>query len=817
MKEKKVQFKKTLTSAKNNWIREKLSDISLADSKTFWKRYKGFFGMDKTNYIGSLTRNGVLCNKDEDKENALFEAFFSGKHLENNTFDGTHESRVTDLWNKISTNSFKTNTQSSNKSRDLFGGTNLKGLSEELIAQSENFLNGTITEEEIVNSIKKQAKYGKCSDDLDVNPIMLQHLGSHAIRLLKKIFNGCLNTSIWGWKTSLTCFIRKEGKSSYLLPGSYRPICISSYIGKLLERILEERIRYYCDSSGILDMPQEGFSPKKSTVRYLFKLMANLHEAKRKKLTAMILLIDFQKAFDSVWLPGLITKLYHYGIRGKILALVNDFLINRKLKLMVNKLTGNIRNPCSLIGLPQGSVLSPLLFIIFIADMLNNLHSINGNNNMYGNIDARGYKFADDGTVSVIGNNITECVQKMQLICDDLKIWCDKWRLLINCEPNKTEVIVMRPKGGEDITENLIQVKIGANKLNYVRKSKVLGVIVDDELTFQPHAVKVLQSCWFHWYKIYKNTTRWYGLNISSLTLLFKTMVVSRLMYAATVWLEHQQDLFKDLWSRALLKISGSEYHPLKQHSQLLLNVDPLNLLLQTNSVKFLLKCLTSDDDMVATILQIEQEPKHRYYKQIQALKTFLCWKQEPLAEDERNSRTNTRNIQLVDYIHHKHCYYSKDEINDYNSHQWKNQLLKTSPELSIQNINRENTKILFPKGSTREENTVVAEFIHGHSLRFRNFRKSVGEDNEDTCEFCEVMVDSPEHQLLECSTFECETRNTLLSLLGNNIADLKWRVLTLQEDSEQAVKLLKVLILDINNEIENLWEVDSMDSDSNL
>ena len=97
--------------------------------------------------------------------------------------------------------------------------------------------------------------------------------------------------------------------SSYMDSGAYRPICLSSNLGKLLEKFLEKRFRAYCDDHGILGSPQEGFCPNRSTTHYLLKLISNLEESKKKKLISMVLLIDFQKAFDSVWIPGLTTKL----------------------------------------------------------------------------------------------------------------------------------------------------------------------------------------------------------------------------------------------------------------------------------------------------------------------------------------------------------------------------------------------------------------------------------------------------------------------------------------------------------------------------
>ena len=95
------------------------------------------------------------------------------------------------------------------------------------------------------------------TDGYGLNPIMLKHLGNIAKSTIKRLFNLSLQTGHWCWEQQNVSFLRKSGKDSYLEPGSYRPISISSYIGKLLERILEHRLREHCQFFNILDTPRK--------------------------------------------------------------------------------------------------------------------------------------------------------------------------------------------------------------------------------------------------------------------------------------------------------------------------------------------------------------------------------------------------------------------------------------------------------------------------------------------------------------------------------------------------------------------------------
>ena len=108
-------------------------------------------------------------------------------------------------------------------------------------------------------------------------------------------------------------FLKKDGKKSYSSPGAYRPISISPYIGKILERIMGKRLEKYFTKMGIFDFNQEGFKQGRNAVRYLHRLTAGIKGDINKRLTVLCLFLDFEKAFDGVWKRGLIVKQTHFG------------------------------------------------------------------------------------------------------------------------------------------------------------------------------------------------------------------------------------------------------------------------------------------------------------------------------------------------------------------------------------------------------------------------------------------------------------------------------------------------------------------------
>ena len=176
----------------------------------------------------------------------------------------------------------------------------------------------------------------------------------------------------------------------------------------------------------------------------------------------------------------------------------------------------------------------------------------------------------------------------------------------------------------------MVKLKISQKTVNFAKSTKVLGVHIDDELNFSLHSGKILQRCWYSWLKITRNSTREWGLNISSLVILFKTVVLSKLLYAAPVWLnEHNCLKFKDFYGRVCHKISGSTHFSPQAITLLAIGLDPLIILYKIICIKFVLKALTSDNNMVGLIFQLEESKCHPFYQHIIMVRDYLSLFQE--------------------------------------------------------------------------------------------------------------------------------------------------------------------------------------------
>ena len=189
------------------------------------------------------------------------------------------------------------------------------------------------------------------------------------------IFTNILSTSIYPdmWKIANVTPIFKKGDKQLIK--NYRPISLLPICGKILEKIIFNDLYAYLHTNNLITKNQSGFRPGDSTTNQLLYLLDEIHQAfdSTKSLEVRAVFLDISKAFDKVWHDGLIFKLEQNRISGNLLRLLQNYLNDRKQRVVINGSYSDHSNIES--GVPQGSVLGPLLFLVYINDLERNIKS----------------------------------------------------------------------------------------------------------------------------------------------------------------------------------------------------------------------------------------------------------------------------------------------------------------------------------------------------------------------------------------------------------------------------------------------------------
>ncbi|CAG2211960.1 unnamed protein product [Mytilus edulis] len=419
---------------------------SSRNSREIWTTYKKMTKKKDCNTILPLIAEGnAPAFSEEEKCTILQDTFFKGGHLRTDEYDDTFYKETMEEYEHI---------------------CNM----EDKIQTTKHKLDYEITSDEVEDAIFA-LEIGKSPGADDHFPELFKFAGPNFIEAMRVMINlswnnGKLPTE---WKTANVKFLRKQGKTNYYSPSSYRPISLTSVMCKITERIILNRLAAFIEGMQIIDINQEGFRKNHSTSNCLLRFIQNVIEKYNKGEITLACLIDLEKAYDSIWREGLMVKLHKLGIQGKTWKWIKNFLNNRMAKCIFDGFIGTEFE--TNIGLPQGSVLAPTLFNIYINDFLND---IKGENT----------KFADDGTMwqSRKPEEIDELKEEMAQDIGKAIEWTRKWRVNISIE--KTEVCMFTKK---KISKEDKTIQLNGKELNYNPNPKLLGVILDEKMTFGKH------------------------------------------------------------------------------------------------------------------------------------------------------------------------------------------------------------------------------------------------------------------------------------------------------------------------------------------
>ena len=344
----------------------------------------------------------------------------------------------------------------------------------------------------------------------------MKNLAKEISPVLQKIFQKSVKTgelpSIW--KTANVAPAYKKGDKSNA--ANYRPISLTCILCKTLEHIIASSITKHFTNLGIFYDLQHGFREKRSCETQLTMLIDELYKSVSSKKQVDLVLLDFSKAFDKVSHEKLLLKLSQFGIRGTTLTWIRSFLNNRTQCVVVNGSQSSNISVTS--GVPQGSVLGPLLFLAYINDLPTHVQS-------------RVRLFADDTAIYLA---ITQAQQSHTLQTDlsTLEHWEKQWDMEFN--PSKCQVIhITRSKKLIDTTYYLHN-----TKLESTSSAKYLGVTIAEDLTWNKHinniTKKANQTLGF-----LRRNIKVHSEELKSTA--YKTLVRPQLEYCSSVWSPHTE------------------------------------------------------------------------------------------------------------------------------------------------------------------------------------------------------------------------------------------------------------------------------------
>ncbi|MCG8048091.1 MAG: hypothetical protein JAY66_20795 [Candidatus Thiodiazotropha taylori] len=349
-----------------------------------------------------------------------------------------------------------------------------------------------------------------------LKPLVLQKLRDVIAPVLQVIFQKSLDTGKVpkDWTSAFVCPLFKKGDTS--LASNYRPISLTSILCKVLEHIVSTNVVSHMDKHNLLYDLQHGFRSKRSCETQLVTLLEDLMRNSTAGSQTDLVLLDFSKAFDKVSHQKLLLKLHKYGIRGPILTWIQAFLSNRTQTVVLENEHSNTIPVTS--GVPQGSVLGPILFLIYINDLPDMTKS-------------KVRLFADDTAIYLAVSSLRDA-QILQQDLDHLHKWELEWDMEFN--PGKCVVIHVT----RAITPVPSQYFLHSQLLESVSSSKYLGVEISSNLSFNKHIQNITTSASRSLAFLRRNIRT---QNPALREMAYKTLVRPLVEYSSPVWSPYTQ------------------------------------------------------------------------------------------------------------------------------------------------------------------------------------------------------------------------------------------------------------------------------------
>ena len=306
---------------------------------------------------------------------------------------------------------------------------------------------------------------------------MIKICGKSLCKPLEMIFKSCIKKEeYWSeWKKANIVPVHKKGDKQLLK--NYRPISLLPIFGKIFERIIYNTIFEYLTTNMLISDNQSGFKPGDSCINQLLSITHEIYHSLDNGLEVRGVFLDISKTFDKVCHEGLILKLNQYRISENLLCLIKCFLKNRKQRVFLNGQTSSWIKV--LAGVPQGSILSPLFFLICINDLSDDLSS-------------NPKLLADDTSLFSVVHNKNISANELNNDLRKISNWAYQWKMSFNPDPLKqAQEVIFSCKMTKTNHPTLV---FNENPVHQVALHKHLGMSLDCKLNFEEHLKTIINK-----------------------------------------------------------------------------------------------------------------------------------------------------------------------------------------------------------------------------------------------------------------------------------------------------------------------------------
>lgn len=360
----------------------------------------------------------------------------------------------------------------------------------------------------------KQLKIGKAPGFDLITGMILKNMCRKGLLKLTNIINAAIRLKYVpsAWKVSEIIMIPKPGKNHTLVE-SYRPIALLPIMSKLYEKLIASRLRAVMDKYDLIPNHQFGFRCSHSTIDQVHRITNVIEKSLEEKMVCSALFLDMAQAFDRVWHTGLLHKLNSI-LPESYYRLLVSYLETRKFRTKVEDSYSELKNIQA--GIPQGSVLGPILYTLYVNDVPNEQFYTLAT-------------YADDTALLTVAPTADEATTKLEIAAENIVAWASMWRIKLN--ETKSIYINFTNKHCNRHTMTL-----NGTTLKAANTAKYLGMTLDTKLQWKPHIKMKQQELQIKFRSLYWLLGRNSELSLSNKIVLYKSVLRPIWTYGVQLW-----------------------------------------------------------------------------------------------------------------------------------------------------------------------------------------------------------------------------------------------------------------------------------------